>query len=190
PNGLSNANGVIALRGNRASIQNLTAESGGGKISLSGFATLGGNYRFALRANANGVRVRVQDGVSLMAGADVRVSGILQNSTATGTVTLEQLNYAPQSDLGSVLSRAAPPVQSATTPNPLLDNMKLDVRVRTSPAMRVRSSLAENLQTEADLRVSGTASQPSILGRVTLTGGKLAFFGSTYTVNSGSISFF
>ena len=68
--------------------------------------------------------------------------------------------------------------------------MKLDVRVRTSPAMRVRSSLAENLQTEADLRVSGTASQPSILGRVTLTGGKLAFFGSTYTVNSGSISFF
>jgi translocation and assembly module TamB len=190
PSGLSNANGVIALRGNRASIQNLTAESGGGKITLSGFATLDDNYRFALRANASGVRVRVQDGVSLMADADVRVNGTLQNSTATGTVTLEQLTYAPQSDLGSVLSRAAPPVQSPTTPSPLLDNMKLDIRVRTSPATRVQSSLAENLQTDADLRVRGTATQPSVLGRVLLTSGKLAFFGSTYTVNSGSISFF
>jgi translocation and assembly module TamB len=190
PNGLSNANGVISLRGNRATIQNLTAESGGGKLSLGGFVSLSDNNRFALRANANGVRVRVQDGVSLMADADVRVNGVLQNSTATGTVTLEQLNYAPQSDLGSVLSRAAPSVQSITTPQPLLDNMKLDVRVRTSPAMRVQSSLAENLQTDADLRVRGTASQPSILGRVNLTGGKLAFFGSTYTLNSGSISFF
>jgi translocation and assembly module TamB len=190
PNGLSNANGVIALRGNRASIQNLTAESGGGKITLSGFATMGDNYRFALRANASGVRVRIQDGVSLMADADVRLNGILQNSTATGTVTLEQLTYAPQSDLGSVLTRAAPPVQSPTTPSPLLENMKLDIRVRTSPAMRVQSSLAENLQTDADLRVRGTATQPSVLGRVLLTSGKLVFFGSTYTVNSGSISFF
>jgi len=190
PNGLGNANGVVVFRGNRATVQNLTAESGGGKITLSGFASMSGNFRFALRANAARVRVRLQEGVSVMADADVHLAGTSESSTATGTITLDQLNYSPHSDIGAMLERATPPVESSTNPSPLLDNMKLDIRVHTSPAMQVRSSLAQNLQTDADVRIRGTASQPAVLGRVTLTRGELAFFGSTYTVNSGSISFF
>ncbi|HTX36983.1 MAG TPA: translocation/assembly module TamB domain-containing protein [Bryobacteraceae bacterium] len=189
PNGLSNANGTIALQGNRASIQNLTAESGGGKVVLSGFAMFGSQPRFALRAAATNVRVLVQEGVTIAGNADLRIAGVPDDSTATGAVTLTQLNYSPQSDLGSILTRAAPDVESTSVPNPLLDHMKLDIRVRTSVGMLVRSSLAENLQTDADLRVGGSASQPTILGRVNLEEGHLLFFGNTYTVNSGSIAF-
>jgi len=189
PNGLSNANGTIAFQGNRAVIQNLTAESGGGKVTLSGFATVGNINRFDIRANASGVRVRVQEGVSIVSNADVRIAGVLTNSTASGNVTLTQLNYAPQSDLGSMLTRATPDVETAEVPNPILDNMKLDIRVRTSVAMRVKASLAQNLQTEANLRLTGTASRPSVLGRVDLDEGNLVFFGNTYSVNTGSISF-
>jgi translocation and assembly module TamB len=189
PNGLNNANGTIAFQGNQATIQNLTAESGGGKVTISGFAILGNNDRFSIRAAATGVRVRVQNGMSISGNADLRVAGILSNSTASGSVTLTQLNYAPQSDLGSLLTRAAPDVETATVPNPLLDNMKLDVRVTTSVAMRVQTSLAENLQTDANLRLGGTASHPSLLGRVDLDDGRLLFFGNAYTVNSGSITF-
>ncbi len=189
PNGLSNGNGTILFQGNLASIQNLTGDSGGGKVAISGFANLGGNKRFSLHSTATGVRVRVQEGVTVMGNADLRVAGVLDKSTATGSVVLTQLNYAPQSDLGSILTRAAPEVQAATVPNPLLDHMKLDVRVRTSVAMRVKSSLAENLQTDANLHVGGTAARPSVLGRVDLDEGHLVFFGNTYTVNSGSISF-
>ena len=36
-NGLANANGTIQFNGNAASFRNLTAESGGGKLTLSGF---------------------------------------------------------------------------------------------------------------------------------------------------------
>jgi translocation and assembly module TamB len=190
PNGLSNANGVIQFRGNRATVQNLTAESGGGKISMTGFAMVGNQLRFALRATANNVRVRVEPGISLVADANVQLAGTTANSTASGNVTLQQLNYAPKNDLASILERAAPPVQNASAPSPMLDNMKLDVRVRTSAAMQVRSSLAENLQTDADLRVAGSAAQPSITGRINLTEGRLVFFGSTYNINTGSISFF
>jgi len=42
----------------------------------------------------------------------------------------------------------------------------------------------------ANLQVRGTASQPGILGRVTITEGQLLFFSSTYTVNTGTISFY
>src|SRR5260370_4495945 len=125
-------------------------------------------------------------------GADgkVRLRGTMQGSRAAGTVTIDQVTYNPQSDFGSLLTRAAPPVQTPATPSPLLDNMKLDIRVRTSDAMSDQASLAQNVQTDADLRIRGTASQPGMLGRVTITEGQLVFFSSTYTVNYGTIAFY
>ena len=122
--------------------------------------------------------------------ADLHGSGTMQHSTVTGTVTVQQLNYLPQSDIGSILTASVPNVETSTTPSPLLDNMKLDIHVITSPALRVKASLAENLQTNADLRIRGSASQPSMLGRIDITQGQLVFFGNKYTVNTGAISFF
>jgi translocation and assembly module TamB len=88
------------------------------------------------------------------------------------------------------LTRAAPPVQAPAAPNPLLDNMRLDIRVRTTSSTAVQASLAENIQVEADLRVRGTAARPGVLGRVSITEGDLVFFGSKYRVSSGDITFY
>ncbi len=190
PNGISNANGQVIFNGTSASVRNMTAESGGGKLTLGGFVAFNDLLRFGLRANAENVRVRVQQGVSVVADSSVNVTGTLQTSVVSGTVTINQLTYAPQSDFGSILSRTSPPVQAPAAPSPLLDNMKLDVRVRTSSSMSVQASLAQNLQADADLRIRGTASQPGVLGRVVINEGQLVFFGSTYTVNNGTISFY
>ena len=92
--------------------------------------------------------------------------------------------------MGAILTRTAPPVQAPEAPHPLLDNMRLDIRVRTSSATAVQASLAQNIQLDADLRVRGTASRPGILGRVLVTEGDLVFFGSEYRVSSGTISFY
>jgi translocation and assembly module TamB len=190
PNGITNANGVVQFNGNSAAVQNLTAEVGGGKLNLSGHAAYGDVPRFGLRANATNVRVRLQPDVSALADANLQLTGGMQSSMVMGTVTLNQITYAPTSDFGSILSRAAPPVQNASGPSPLLDNMKLDVQVRTSPSIAVQAAMAENLQLDANLRVRGTASQPGVQGRVTITEGQLLFFSSTYTVNTGTISFY
>ncbi|HZL57403.1 MAG TPA: translocation/assembly module TamB domain-containing protein, partial [Bryobacteraceae bacterium] len=168
----------------------LTAEAGGGRLNLSGFVGFSQAIRFGLRAEASNVRVRVQEGVSVTANANIRLTGTEYNSIVSGNATVEQVSYAPQSDIGSILTRAAPPVQSPSASSPLLDNMRLDIHVRTSPGMAVQASLAENLQADADLRVRGTASEPGVLGRVTITEGQLVFFGSEYTVDNGTISFY
>jgi translocation and assembly module TamB len=68
--------------------------------------------------------------------------------------------------------------------------MRLDVQIQTSDALAVQSSLAQSLEGTANLQVRGTASHPSVLGRVTLTAGTLTFFGAGYTVNSGTIAFY
>lgn len=191
PTGLWKANGVIALNGNSAVIRNLAAEAGGGQVSLTGSATLTSTLRFGLQAKASRVRVLVQQGVGVVASANISLSGTTDNSLMSGTVTADQVSYATKSDLGSLLSLAAPPVQApATEPSALFENMRLDVRVRSSSALGVQSSLAQNLQLTADLHVRGSVAHPGVLGRVLITEGKLLFFGSTYTVNTGTIAFY
>lgn len=190
PVGISNANGTIVLNGNSAQIRTLTAESNGGRISLTGFASFADMPQFNLRATADKVRVRVQQGVSLTAGANIRLTGTADQSRISGTATVDRITYAPQNDFGSILTRSAPPIQSPTAPSPLLSNMKLEVRVRSVPGMTVQSSLSEDLQTDIDLRIRGSAAQPSVQGRVNITSGKLLFFGTNYTVDTGTVSFF
>ena len=190
PNGLSHANGVVQFNGDSASVRNLAAESGGGKVTLNGFVSYRDQLRFALQAAAARVRVRPQEGLSAMFDAKINLAGTTQASTVTGLVTIDRITYATQSDIGSLLSRASPPVSSAASPSPLLDNMKLDVRVRTATSLAVQASVVQSLQADANLRIRGTASQPGLLGRITVTEGQLVFFNSTYTVNSGSIAFY
>jgi translocation and assembly module TamB len=190
PNGISHANGVVQFNGNSAAVQNITGESGGGKINLDGFVAFRDELRFGLRARATGVRVLPQQGMSAVLDANLNLTGTVRASRVSGLVTVQQVTYAPQSDIGAILARSTPPVENAATPSPLLDNMKLDVQVRTAASIDVRASMAENLQLDANLRLRGSASQPGLLGRITITDGQLVFFNSTYTVNTGTISFF
>jgi translocation and assembly module TamB len=190
PNGISNANGVILLSGNSAMIQSLTGESGGGKVALSGFVTYGSNnLRMGLKADAQRVRVRYPQGTTVVASASVNLTGTRQNSLLSGDVTILRIGFSPQNDFGSMLTSAAPPIQSPSGASPL-DNMKLDIHIRTSPAVAVQASLAQNIQADADLRLRGTASVPGMLGRVNITSGNLVFFGTKYTVNQGTVAFY
>jgi translocation and assembly module TamB len=190
PAGLSNANGTVDFNGTSASFRDLTGEVGGGKVTLSGFMAYSGANRMALRINSRNVRVRLQPAVSASADADLHLSGRLDSSVLSGNVTINQITYNPQSDIGAILSRAAPAVQTPSRPSAVLDNMKVDVQVRTSSSTVVRASVAQSLQMDANLHVLGTASQPGMTGRIAISEGKLVFLNSSYTVNSGTISFF
>jgi translocation and assembly module TamB len=189
-NGITKANGVVRFNGNSAVVQNLTAEVGGGKVVLGGSASYANEPRFALNAKATRVRVRVEQGLSLVVDTNVQLTGGAKASVASGSVTVDEITYAPTSDFGSILTKTAPPVANATQPSPLLDNMKLDVQLRTSASLMVQAQMAENLSLDGNLQLRGTASHPGVLGRVNVNRGQLVFFSSTYNVNPGSISFY
>ncbi|MBV8819786.1 MAG: translocation/assembly module TamB domain-containing protein, partial [Acidobacteriaceae bacterium] len=191
PNGLSNANGVIQFNGTSAVIQNLKAETGGGTVTAAGgvgFAN--GILRYGLRANAANVRVRTPEGISVVLGASVNLTGNTDHSLLAGTVTVNKLGFNPHSDFGSILSKSTPPTQTATAPSGPMAGMKLDVRIRTAPDIAVQTALAQNIQADADLTLRGTVSTPGMLGRVNVTSGNLIFFGTNYTINDGSVSFY
>lgn len=189
-NGLSKGNGIILLNGSNATIQNLTGESGGGKISVTGFAGLAPNsVVFNLHATANKVRTRYAD-ASVTSNADISLAGNDQRSTLSGTVTIQRISYSTSSDVGSFLSSASAPPSTPSAPSPFLSGMRLDLRVVTATDMRVVSTYSDKLALTSSLNITGTAQDPGILGRVNVTNGDLVFFGNTYTVNNGSINFY
>lgn len=191
PNGLSNANGRIVFDGNRANIQSLTAETGGGKVKMTGFvAFAGGTYTFRLAADAQGVRIRYPEGVSTIADAALNVTGSKDRSVLTGRITILRTAFNPRTDVGSILTASSQPVKTPSAQTGILGGLQFDVGIETSPDISFQSSLTDSLQFEANLRLRGTASNPVLLGRINITQGDLTFFGNKYTINSGSIAFY
>jgi len=189
-NGISNANGTISLSGSNATITNLTGESGGGKVTLSGFAQFtGGSFRYSLRANASRVRTREQ-GVSIVSNAALSMDGSSEHGSISGTITVFSVGINPQSDFGSILQSTTADRAASDQASPFLANTRLDVRIRTAPDVRFQSALAQDLKAEANLNLVGTLNNPGMTGRIVVTEGDLVFFGNEYNVNRGVISFY
>jgi translocation and assembly module TamB len=190
PNGISNANGVILLNGNSATVRNMTAESGGGKITLNGFASLTGTtIRYGLRANADKVRTRYS-GVSITSTAALSLNGTAEHSVLGGTVTIDRVALGASSDTGSILTSTATPPATPGAPSGPLSGMRLDIHVVSSPSLNVQTSVTQNLSATADLTIRGSLLNPGVIGRVMITQGKLVFFGNEYTVNRGLVNFY
>ncbi len=185
-NGLTNTNGVILFSGSRATIESLTAESGGGKVNATGFAAItGGLVTFRLEAKTRDVRVRYPPGVSTVSDADLTLAGTSDRSQASGTVTLRRISINPKSDISSILaSAAAPPQTPEARPGPL-GNMNLDIDLQTAPDVAFQTSLAQSLEADANLRIRGTVLNPAVLGRINLTQGELVFFGKQVHAQPG-----
>jgi translocation and assembly module TamB len=191
PNGLSNANGTILFSGDRATIEKLTGETGGGKVELSGFLSFQGDQAiFQLDAAARQVRVRYPEGVSTVANADLRLAGSSERSTVTGTITVLRTGFNPQSDFSSVIAKSAEPVRTPPARTGLLGGVSFDVQIDTAPDIQFQSTLTQDLQVEANLRLRGTPSSPALLGRVNIIQGQMVFFGTRYNISQGSVAFY
>jgi translocation and assembly module TamB len=191
PVGVYKANGVILFDSSRATIQSFSGESGGGQVTLSGFAGYSGDVvAFRLHATAHEMRVRFPEDFTTVTNASLNLTGASDSSTLSGRITVLRTGFNPHSDFSSVLAKSAEPVRTPSAQTGLLGNMHFDVQVDTAPDITFESSLAQGLQVEASLRLRGTGSNPSLLGRINVTQGQIVFFGTTFTINEGSIAFY
>lgn len=191
PNGVENANGVINFDTDRATIERLTAESGGGHVALTGFVGFGGPFlTYRLGAQANGVRYRSPEGASITADADLTMAGTSQSSVISGTVTITRAAFNPRTDLGTLLAQAARPVSTPVAPTERFSGIRLDIHVESSQTLEIESTLARNIEAEVNLRVRGTPDRPAVLGDLTVSQGQIDFFGTRYLINRGEVSFF
>src|SRR5207247_3759714 len=79
------------------------------------------------------------------------------------------------------------------TPSPqpgLLGCMSFDVQINTDPDIQFQSSLTQDMQVDGNLRLRGTLRNPAVIGRINITQGQVLFYGTKYTINQGSVSFY
>ncbi len=192
PNGVDQANGLILFDRNRATVQNLSAVTGGGSVAFETGSFVG--FRgtavvYALHASARNVRYRSPDGVSVTMSGNLSLVGTSESSVLSGTVTVDRASFNPRTDVGSLLANTDKPVSLAAAPNEYLRGLQLDINVVSSRSLEVQTSLTRNIQAEANLRLRGTPELPMVLGNVTVNSGEIEFFGNKYTINRGEIDF-
>ena len=190
-NGISKATGVIVFAGTTATIQSLTAESGGGRLTATGTVSRSGGqsaYNVGLRANR--VQIRTASGASVGVNADLKLNGTDRASVLSGAITVRNVGFNPRSDLGTLLAETAEPPPAPATPSGFLSATRLDVAIKSAPGISFQSAYTTSLDANADLDVRGTLANPGMLGRISITSGELVFFGTKYTLDAGSISFF
>jgi len=185
PAGLSDLNGSLLLNQNRLEVEQLTGRTGGGKVTFTGFVSLGTTIGFDLGAQGNEIRFRYA-GVSVTSDQRLHLVGTLQNSNLTGDITVTRFAQNPTADLTFILARNTP----AEVPNPTspLNNLHLDVRIVSAPELTVQTSLAK-LSGDVDLRLRGTPVKPVLLGRVNIAEGDIKLNGTKYHLERGDVTF-
>lgn len=187
PNALSDINGELIFNENRLQVQSLSARTGGGKLDLGGYITYAHGLYFNLTAVGEGIRLRYPPGISSVADADLRFVGSAAGALLSGEIMVTRFGVSPGFDLAAFLSRARHSSVMRTRGS-AIENLRLEVRVVSTPELQVETSLAR-LSGDLDLRLRGSAAHPAILGRVNMTEGRIVFNGTEYQLTQGSVTF-
>jgi translocation and assembly module TamB len=192
PNGVDRANGVILFDRTRATIQTLRAETGGGRISFTGFVGFEAPLlTYHVAARADGVRYRSPQGASITTDAVLDLTGTSKSSLVSGTVTVNKASFNPGTDIGSLLAQAARPVSTTPSePSEYFRGLQFDIHLESSRNLEVQTPLARGLQGQADLRLTGTPQRPVLLGNLSVNRGRIDFFGNHYTIDRGEVHFY
>ena len=185
PNGLSNLNGTMVFNENRLQVENITATSGGGKITLGGYVGYQKGLFSDLTASVDNVRIRYA-GLSTTANANIRLQGGQQALFLSGNVQINRFGIGPDVDFAQFAGTGG--ISIPPDPTSILNKIRLDVHVVSSPQLDFQNSYAKIAGT-VDLNVRGTAAIPSVLGTIRITDGSATFAGTSYQLERGVIYF-
>jgi translocation and assembly module TamB len=189
PSGIDSANGVILFDRNRATIGSLTAETGGGMVSLKGFVEFADTLIYRLQADVRQVRVRYPADVSTTANGQLSLNGTPATSTLSGSLTVNRASVATGADFARIIASTVTPSPGGGAESEYLRGLRFDVHIESSPTFEFETSLTRNVQASVDLRLRGTPDRPSLLGDISVSSGEVQLFGNRYTVNRGDIRF-
>lgn len=187
PNSLSQLHGTLEFNQNRLEVRSLTATTGGGQLSVSGYLAYQHGIFADLSVIGKGVRIRYPQGVSSLADAQLQLQGPQNNLLLRGTITVTRFTVSPDLDIAALASQASK-IQPVTPPDAPSNHVRLDVHIQSAPQLNFQNAYAK-LAGDVDLRLRGTLATPSLLGRIAITEGNATIAGTRYELQRGDITF-
>lgn len=189
PAGLSSLAGDFIFDASRITFSNITSETGGGRLQLSGSLSYGNRpVSYDLTARTEQVRVRYPVGMSWLAGGNLRLLGTTQSAILSGTVSVDRLLMSQGFDVTTLMASSTDTSAGPTTTSPFLRNLQFDVQANTT-AGAVMEWSSGRFQTEANVRVRGTFDHPVLLGNIHLLNGQMTMRGNDYNLTRGDLNF-
>jgi translocation and assembly module TamB len=186
---LSNLNGNIELEGERATVKSLRGISGGGTLTLDGFVTLASPPRVELRAALDQVRVRYPfDFTSILSGT-LRLAGTSDRAQLQGDLALRQVLASQNKNWLAQIVKSGGPFEESkpSTPSPLADTIRLNIRVTSATPVRLEVQ-DMHLTADVDVHLQGSLANPVEVGTVHFLSGEAIFRGNRFTLNRGDLS--
>ena len=187
PNSLSQLKGTLEFNQNRLEVKSLTAMSGGGLLSVSGYLAYQHGIYADLALKGKSIRIRYPQGVSSAADINLQLQGPQSNLLLSGNVMITRFTVSPEMDFVALAAQTgkAQPIAPASAPS---NHVRLDVRIQSSPQLNFQNAYAK-LAGDVDLRLRGTIASPSLLGQVAITEGSATIAGTRYELQRGEITF-
>jgi translocation and assembly module TamB len=186
PIGIEKLNGGMDITKDRVQISKMSAQVGGGQVDIGGAIAYKPSLQFNLAVKGKSVRIRYPEGLRTVMDTSLAFSGTTQGSILSGRVLVDSLSFTPEFDLASFGDQFS----TGTTPSQpgFADTVRLAIAVQTQSSLNAVSSQV-SIAGQANLQVGGTASNPVITGRTTLTSGELFFRNVRYQLQRGVITF-
>jgi translocation and assembly module TamB len=193
---VQNINGSVRFTADRAQIDSLTGTLGGGRINITGGGLLAGftptDFRFNVRAE--NVTVPLPQDIRATADANLVLQGRAQAQllSLSGLVNLRRAEYTEDIELADFINRRREATISEGGGGGdgggggFGANLRLDLRVEGRDALVVRNNLAD-IVGSVNLQVRGSAEEPIIGGRVTVSRGTLNFRNDRYELTRAYI---
>ena len=186
PIGIEKLNGTLDISNQRVQVTRMTAQVGGGDLSVGGSVTYKPSVAFNLALKGQSVRLRYPEGLRSLLDANLAFSGTMQQSVLTGRVLIDNLSFTPDFDLSSFGDQFS--TGNAPSQPGFADTIKLAINVQSQQNLNAVSSQV-SIAGQAALQVGGTAGNPVITGRTTLTSGELFYRNLRYQLQRGVITF-
>jgi translocation and assembly module TamB len=187
PNSLSQLRGSLEFNQNRLEVKSLTAMTGGGQLSVTGYLAYQHGIFADLSVSGNGIRIRYPRGVSSLADANLQLQGTQNNLLLSGNVMVTRFSISPDLDMAALATQASK-IQPVAPPDAPSNHVRLDVHIQSSPQLNFQNAYAK-LAGDVDLRLRGTVATPTLLGRVSITEGNATIAGTRYELQRGDITF-
>lgn len=187
PLGLEKLNGTLTLNNDRLQISTMTGQVGDGQVSLGGSIIFRPNVQFALALQGKSVRLLYPTGLRSVLDSNLSFSGNLQASSLNGRVLIDSLSFTPEFDLATFGNQFSSSTAIPAGPS-FADTVKLGILVQSKENLSTSSSQV-SIAGNVNVNVIGTASNPVVIGRTTLTSGELFYRSNRYQLERGVISF-
>jgi hypothetical protein len=190
PNSLSDISALITFKNRSISLQSLSANSSGGKLTAGGGATLKGyslsSYRFDIFADK--IRVNYPEGLKSTVSGELHLQTNQDTGYMVGDINMLQGLYTESFEAApDVFGTARVPTfaglagAGATT-----GDIKLDVHIHSDEHLLVKNNFA-NIQSSANCDLIGTFDDPVLIGRLEVSKGTITFQNHDYNVVRGSL---